>query len=306
VSVLLVVYGIKQLTVAHAVAVPVAALVTGAAVGAAFVRRQLRLPAPLLDLRLFRSRPFTAVLIALVFAGLAMAGVGLLVTQYLRGVLGHSPMAAAALFAPMGLGVAVGTMTAPTLTRRMKQPTAIAGGLALSALGALALTAVHGPSTLPLLMAAIAVLAFGADPLFALGTGLVIGSVSPERAGSAASMSETGNYLGGSLGLGLLGAAAAVVYRAHTHGTSDSLASALAASSHQSALQASATLHTAREAFTASVHVVGIVAAAVFAGLSVLVLAMRPAGQAQEPAGEAETETEPEAVAPERVTAAVR
>jgi DHA2 family multidrug resistance protein-like MFS transporter len=282
VAVLLMVYGIKQLTVAHTVAVPLAALAVGAAVGTVFVRRQLRLTSPLLDLRLFRSRPFTAVLIALVFAGLAMAGTGLLVTQYLQGVLGHSPMAAATLFAPMGLGVAVGTMTAPTLTRRMRQPTAIAGGLALSALGALSLTAVNGPSTLPLLMAGIAVLAFGTGPLFALGTGLVMGSVPPERAGSAASMSETGNYFGGSLGLGLLGAAAAVVYRAHAHGTSDSLPAALAASSHLPAGQAAATLHTAREAFTAGVHAMGLIAAVVFAALAVLVLAMRPAAREPE------------------------
>ncbi|WP_194922682.1 MFS transporter [Catenulispora pinisilvae] len=276
-AVLLMVYGIKQLTVAHTVTVPVAALTVGAAIGTVFVRRQFRLTTPLLDLRLFRSRPFTAVLIALVFAGLAMAGVGLLVTQYLQGVLGHSPMAAAALFAPMGLGVAVGTMSAPALTRRLRQPTAIAGGLAISALGALSLIAVDGPGNLPLLMAGIAVLAFGAGPLFALGTGLVIGSVPPERAGSAASMSETGNYFGGSLGLGLLGAVAAVVYRAHAHGSSDSLAAALAASGHQSAGQAAATLDTARAAFTAGVHVTGVIAAAVFAALAVLVLAMRSA-----------------------------
>ena len=290
VSVLLLVYGIKQLAVARTVTIPMAALVVGAAVGAVFVRRQLRLTSPLLDLRLFRSRPFTAVLVALVFAGLAMAGTGLLVTQYLQGVLGHSPMAAAILFAPMGLGVAVGTMTAPTLTRRLKQPTAIACGLALSAVGALSLTAVHGPGTLPLLMAGIAVLAFGTGPLFALGTGLVVGSVPPERAGSAASMSETGNYFGGSLGLGLLGAAAAVVYRAHTHGSSDSLPAALAASSHLPASQATATLHTARAALTSGVHVMGLIAAVIFAALSVLVLAMRPAGPQPEEQSEEQSE----------------
>lgn len=286
-AVLLMVYGIKQLAIADTVAVPLAALAVGAALGVAFVRRQLRLPAPLLDLRLLRSRSFTAVLIALVFAGLAMAGTGLLVTQYLQGVLGHTPMTAAILFAPMGLGVALGTMTAPALTRRMKQPTAIVAGLAVSAVGGLLLTGVDGPGTLPLLMAGIAVLAFGAGPLFALGTGLVIGSVPPERAGSAASMSETGNYLGGSLGLGLLGAVAAVVYRAHTHGTSDSLASALAASGHQSAAQAAATLHTARAAFTASVHANGMIAAVVFAALAVLVLVMKPAPDRPAQAAEA-------------------
>lgn len=74
------------------------------------------------------------------------------------------------------------------------------------------------------------------------------------------------------------------MYRAHVHGTSDSLAAALAASSHLPAGQASATLLTARAAFTASLHVTGIVAAAVFAALAVL--AMRPA--ATQPTGDAE------------------
>ncbi|MEU7910294.1 hypothetical protein [Microbispora bryophytorum] len=35
-------------------------------------------------------------------------------------------------------------------------------------------------------------------------------------------------------------------------------------------------LHAAREAFTAGLHVTGVIAAVVFAGLAVLVLAMRP------------------------------
>jgi len=63
----------------------------------------------------------------------------------------------------------------------------------------------------------------------------------------------------------------------HTHGTSESLSAALAASSHQVAGQAAETLHTAREAFTVSLHVTGVIAAVVFAGLAVLVLVMRPA-----------------------------
>lgn len=86
----------------------------------------------------------------------------------MQGVLGHSPMIAAILFAPMGLGVAVGTMTAPVLTRRMQQHTAIAAGLALSAVGALFLTLVNSPGSLPVLMIGIAVLAFGTSPLFVM------------------------------------------------------------------------------------------------------------------------------------------
>ncbi|MEV4575227.1 MFS transporter [Nonomuraea jabiensis] len=277
VAVLLMVYGIKQLAVESVPVVPAVALAAGAAIGAVFVRRQLRLETPLLDLRLFRNRPFTAVIVALVFAGIAMAGTGLLVTQYLQSVLDFSPVASAVLFAPMGLGVAVGTMTAPALARRMKQTTAIAGGLVGSALGSLLLVVVGGTGALPLVMIGITVLALGTGPLFALGTGLVVGSVPPERAGSAASMSETGNYFGGSLGFALLGVVAAVVYRSRMDGTSDSLAGAVAASGRLPADQGAELRHAAREAFTAALHVTGVVAAVIFIGLAVVVLAMRPA-----------------------------
>jgi DHA2 family multidrug resistance protein-like MFS transporter len=275
-AVLLTIYGIKQLAIGTAPLGAAVALIAGPAAGVVFARRQLRRPAPLLDLRLLRSRPLVAVLIALVFAGVAMAGTGLLVTQYLQNVLGYSPAASAVLFAPMGLGVAAGTMAAPVLAGRMKQPTAIAGGLAVSALGSLLLAGVDGARALPVVMAGIAVLALGTGPLFALGTGLAVGSVPPERAGSAASMSETGNYLGGSLGFALLGVLAAVVYRDRMHGTSDSLAGAVAASRHLPGSQGTELLHTAREAFTASLHVTGGVAAVIFAGLAVLILAMHP------------------------------
>ncbi|WP_413752956.1 MFS transporter [Streptomyces sp. R-74717] len=276
-AVLLMVYGIKQLTVESVPVVPAVALVVGTAIGLLFVRRQLRLETPLLDLRLFRNRPFTAVFVGLGLAGAAMAGTGLLVTQFLQSVLGFSPAASAVLFAPMGLGVAVGTMAAPALARRMKQTTAIAGGLVGSALGSLLLVGADGANALPMVMTGITVLALGTGPLFALGTGLIVGSVPPERAGSAASMSETGNYFGGSLGLALLGVVAAVVYRSRMDGTSDSLADAVAAGRHLPAGQSAELLHTAREAFTAGLHVTGVIAAVVFAGLAVLILTMRPA-----------------------------
>jgi MFS transporter, DHA2 family, multidrug resistance protein len=113
--------------------------------------------------------------------------------------------------------------------------------------------------------------------VFALGTTVVVGSVPPERAGSAASMSETGNYLGGSLRFALLGVVAAAVCRSRMDGTSDSLAGPVAASRHLPASQGAELLHTAREAFTASLHVTGVVAAVIFAGLAALTLAMRPA-----------------------------
>jgi DHA2 family multidrug resistance protein-like MFS transporter len=101
-------------------------------------------------------------------------------------------------------------MTAPALARRWQPITVIAGGLVLSGPGCVLLTA----DGLVPVMIGVAVLALGTGPLFALGTTMVVGSIPPERAGSAASMSETGNYFGSSLGMALLGVVGASVYRA--------------------------------------------------------------------------------------------
>jgi DHA2 family multidrug resistance protein-like MFS transporter len=307
-AVLLLVYGLKQLTIggSQAQVIPLGSIVIGAAAGAAFARRQLRIATPLLDLRLFASRQFTVVIAALVLAGLTMAGTGLLVTQYLQSVLGFSPAGSAVLFAPMGLGVAAGTMTAPALARRMQPVTAIAAGLAVSVPGCLLLTQVTSSSSgLPILMLGIAVLALGTGPLFALGTGLVIGSVPPQRAGSAGSMSETGNYLGSSLGIAVLGAIGASVYRgqmARAIATSvagapatarGTLAGAIAASQHLPPAQAASLLHAAKDAFTAGLNITGVIGAVIFGGLAALIAAMRRTRAALEtPASPAEAEHE--------------
>jgi len=261
-AVLLIVFGLKQLAGGGSLVLPVAAIAAGTLLGTVFARRQLTTASPLLDLRLFRNRPFTAVLVALVFAGVAMAGVGLLVTQYLQSVLGHSPLASALLFAPMGLGVAVGTMTAPALTRFVTPATAIAGGLAVSAAGSLLLAVTDG---LVPVVAGITILTLGTGPLFALGIGLVVGSVPPERAGSAASMADTGNYLGGSLGMALIGLTAAAVY----HGVFPA-GTTLAVDVTRPELA-----EQAKAAFTTALNVTGVIAAVLFAGLALLVTTMR-------------------------------
>ncbi|WP_131738890.1 MFS transporter [Actinomadura roseirufa] len=297
-AVLPVVYGLKQLAVdgSRGALVPVAAMVAGVVFGVVFVRRQLTLETPLLDLRLLSNRPFTAVLIGLVFAGVAMAGTGLAVTQYLQGVLDHSPFMSALLMAPMGLGVAVGTMTAPALAGRVRPATAIAGGLAVSVVGCLLLALVDGTGGLPLLIAGITVLALGTGPLFALGTGLVIGSVPPERAGAAASMSETSNYLGGSLGLGVLGAVGAAIYHSRMADVDapaaarQTLAGADAAARGLPADRATELLHSANGAFTGALNITGGIAAVLFGIVAVLVATMRSTGRPEQAAGPAEAE----------------
>ncbi|HEY1487482.1 MAG TPA: MFS transporter [Micromonosporaceae bacterium] len=308
-AVLPVVYGLKQLTVdgTHSPMLPACSILLGAVVGVVFVRRQLTLTDPLLNLRLFANRPFTGIVVALILAGISMAGTGLMVTQYLQSVLGYSPLATAILFTPMGLGIAVGTITAPALARRVPPPVAIGAGLALSAIGSALLIRADG---LAGVIIGIAVQSLGAGPLFALGIGLVLGSVPPERAGSAASISETANYFGGSLGLAVLGAIGASVYRGGMAGVGvpttagATIAGAEAFGRHLPPGPAAELLRAARDAFTSGLHATSAIAAVAFIGAAILVALTSRTGTPQsvpEPTPTLVSEPTPALVSAERL-----
>ncbi|GAA1971110.1 MFS transporter [Amycolatopsis minnesotensis] len=273
-AVLPAVYGIKRLAADGGDTLfAVLSIVVGVAFGIVFARRQLSLADPLIDLRLLRDRRLTAVLGTLLLAGIAMAGVGFLVTQYLQSVLGFSPTESAIVFAPMGLAVAIGTMIAPALTNRVRPGTAIASGLVVSALGGVLLT--QADRGLSFVIAGIAVLALGTGPLFALGTGLVIGSAPVDRAGSAASMSETANFFGGALGVAVLGAVAAGIYRGRMGGAAGAARETLAGAVHVAAslpgTRGAELVTAAKGALTSGLTAGAVVAASVFAVGAVLV-----------------------------------
>src|SRR5690606_21360863 len=94
VAVLALIYGMKAIAVDGPGAEALAALGSGLAVGAIFIRRQSRLADPLVDLSLFRSREFSASLGVNVFGFFVAFGSFLLIAQYLQLVLGLTPLAA--------------------------------------------------------------------------------------------------------------------------------------------------------------------------------------------------------------------
>jgi DHA2 family multidrug resistance protein-like MFS transporter len=293
-AILPVVYGIKQLAAGDAdtPTVAIGAILTGVAIGVLFVRRQLRLTSPLLDLGLFANRSFSAALAAMLLAAAAMAGTTLLVSQYLQTVLGLSPARAGLWLAPTGLAIAAGSLLAPAIARRLRPAGAVAAGLVLGAVGFLLIAWVGSAGGLVVVAAANALVAFGGGPLFALGTGLVVGSVPPERSGSAASLSETSNEFGSTLGLAVLGSVGAAVYRSQmadaipagvpaeaARTAHDTLAGATATARQLPAEAATELLHSARQAFTTGLNTAAVIGAIVFVALAVLaVTVLRHAG----------------------------
>lgn len=91
-TILPLVYGFKQVASHGYAPESIIALAAGAAVGVVFVRRQLTVDEPLINIRLFQNRAFTTTLLAILISTAAGGGLYLLASQYLQLVQGLSPL----------------------------------------------------------------------------------------------------------------------------------------------------------------------------------------------------------------------
>src|SRR5262249_7604905 len=119
-AVLPAIYGIKELARHGWAVIPLVALIAGLVFGVVFVRRQLRLTDPLLDVTLFKlptlSTPLVSGLLYTMLTGTTLV----FVTQHLQSVTGVSPLQAALSLIP-GLAIGtVGMLSVPILARRFR------------------------------------------------------------------------------------------------------------------------------------------------------------------------------------------
>ncbi|MBS1659959.1 MAG: MFS transporter, partial [Bacteroidetes bacterium] len=220
-AILPLIYGITELTRSGWDGLSFVALITGLAFGVIFVLRQLRISDPLLDLRLFASKTFSATLLVMLITAIIMGGTAFFTTQYLQVVVGLSPLVAGLWLIPQAVGMIASSLLTPVIAKRIHPSYLLTAGLILTIIGFIGLAFIHPPalSSAPynfaLLIASSIATAAGVAPIVVLGTNLVISAAPPEKAGAAASMSETSNQLGIALGVALLGSLGTLVYRLH-------------------------------------------------------------------------------------------
>jgi DHA2 family multidrug resistance protein-like MFS transporter len=227
VSVLTVIYGLKQIAQDGLGFLPVLSILAGMAGTMVFVRRQRTIAHPLLDLALFRVPAFRVSVVAFSLTLFVTFGTLLFIAQYLQLVLGLSPLAAGLWMLPSGIGAIAGSMLVPVIERRARPLASMITGLGLMATAFALLTQVTGAVALgPVVVASVA-LTLGGCLVGLAATGLVMDAAPPERAGAAAAISQTGGELGGALGIAILGSIGTAVYRGSmASGVPDGLPSA--------------------------------------------------------------------------------
>lgn len=184
----------------------VVSLLVGAGAAVAFVVWELRHPVPLLDVRLFRTRPLaTGSLVLLVVFGV-QAGVSILLYPYFQTVLGWSGLVSTVALLPMAGSMMVASALAPRLAERVGARVTMSAGIVVGGTGlALMAVLVDGGylDVLPGMVAMGAGMGLSMPPATEAITGAV-----PQQ-GVASALNDVTREFGTALGIALLGAMAA-------------------------------------------------------------------------------------------------
>ncbi|MEU9391391.1 MFS transporter [Streptomyces sp. NPDC048324] len=255
VGVIGVVYAVKE-AATHGLALPSLAVgALGAAALTWFVRRQLTLATPLLDMRLFRNRGFSAAVLADLLTILGLSGLVFFLSQYLQLVQGRGPLEAGLAEVPAAVGAVAAGLVAGRAARRYSVRAVVAGGLAAVGLALAALTVLDASTGYGILGAALLVVGVGAGFSFTVTADVILSSVPKEQAGAASAVSETAYELGAALGIALLGTIVTGVYRSFAapagtpSGAHESLGGAVEAASGMPTAAGRELLSAARDSF---------------------------------------------------------
>jgi EmrB/QacA subfamily drug resistance transporter len=183
----------------------VGALAVGALLVAAFVAWELRAAQPMLPMRLFRSRAFSAAVGASLFLFAALYGSVFFLAQFMQTGLGYEPLEAGLLLVPWTATLIVIAPVAGALGDRIGERPLVAGGLALNAAGLAAIAVLADPDlAYGALLAALVVTGIGASAAIPVVQSALIGAVAPSEVGKASGANNMTQELGGAFGVAIL------------------------------------------------------------------------------------------------------
>ncbi len=184
-----------------------ASFIVGAFGLAAFVAWEQRTANPMLPMRLFRSRSFSAVNVVAMFMSFGMFGSIFFLSQFLQVVQHYSPFAAGLRVLPWtGMPMVVAPVAA-ALAQRFGGRPVLSAGLALQATGLAWLALATSPGVgygslwMPFMVSGVGMALF-----FVPLASVVLSSVRPEEEGVASGANSAFREVGGVLGIAVLGA----------------------------------------------------------------------------------------------------
>jgi DHA2 family multidrug resistance protein-like MFS transporter len=206
-----IVYGIKHSASNGIDWMALTAFAAGTVAGWMFVRRQLRLAVPLMDLSLFRSGTFSGSVLINLMSLAFLVGFVFFTTQFLQIVLQMSPLNASLALVPGQIMAIVVGMAVVPVAQRLQVRVLIP--ILMAFVGAAFLLVASMGSSLIVLVVAFALLNIGVGAIATVSNDVILSAAPPAKAGAASAISETAYEVGVVLGTTVLGGLVTAYYR---------------------------------------------------------------------------------------------
>jgi EmrB/QacA subfamily drug resistance transporter len=263
----------------------IAGIATSLIVLMVFVMVELRAAAPLLDVRVFRIRRFSAGALSVAVGFFCLFGFIFLITEYFQLVRGDSSLVAGVHTLPFAVATAVVTPLGAVLALKIGARIVVSFGLLLFAvaLTVMAFTTATASYWWTIVWSMV-LMAAGLGLVTAPSTEGVMASLADDQVGAGAAVSNTTRELGGTLGVAVLGSVFASTFAtkaiaALTGGgvpaaAAEKVSSSVAASLQLAHHAATATSAAMDDAFMAGLHAACFTAAGVAVAGSIATFAL--------------------------------
>jgi EmrB/QacA subfamily drug resistance transporter len=190
----------------------VAGFAGAAAVLAAFIAWERRVPAPMIDVGLFRNPRFTVASGSVTVAFFALSGFIFLVTQYFQFLKGYGPLSTGVRLLPVAICVGVSSVLGTRLAVRLGTKMVVAAGLVSLAAGLAWASSVSVGTSYLRITAQMVLLGCGIGLTSAPATEAIMGVVPKEKAGVGSAVNDATRVLGATLGVAVIGSVYASLY----------------------------------------------------------------------------------------------
>jgi EmrB/QacA subfamily drug resistance transporter len=181
------------------------ALLAGLLLAVAFVVWELRTPAPMVPMRLFRSRALSSGIVASFLLYGTLYSVLFLLPQFLQSALGYGPLGVGLRLLPWTATLFVTAPIAGNIVNRIGERPLVVIGLLMQAIGlGWIATIVTADTAYATMIAPLVVAGIGVSMAMPAVQNAVLSSVNPVEIGKASGVFNMGRFLGGMFGVALL------------------------------------------------------------------------------------------------------
>ncbi len=184
---------------------------------AGFVAWERHNPNPMIDVRVFTHRAFSAASGALALTFFALFGSLFVLTQYLQLVHGYSTLAAGVRALPFAFAMGAVSPVSGVLAGRFGVRRIVPAGMALMGAGLWWLSNVSAATGYPHLAVAVVMMGAGMGLIMAPASESIMSALPHEQAGAGSAINDTVREVGGALGVAVVGSIVSAAYRSQLH-----------------------------------------------------------------------------------------